>query len=300
MRLWRINLKPEAKTGINAAEFCISRGLVGIGWNVKQAPVSKEDYWALGREWYNDAGWTRAVNAMLHHMQIDDLVWTRNCDGLYYLGRITGDWQYCDTSYKDAGVFNVRPCQWCKAGSVEAVPGKVQNSFRPSATLQQINDVTAAEYSRFLFNKLAGEQVFSVGTLPHSDIFSFLCPDDVEDIVGIYLQIEKGLVFYPSTCKRDTPRYEYLLVNPRTNSRAYVQVKMGSAAICVGDYERLQGEVFLFSTTETYIGTAGRTDVICLRRKEIEKFLFQHRELMPLRIQRWLEYVSYRPTSGLG
>jgi hypothetical protein len=32
VQLWRINLKPDSKQGVDAAAFCIDRNIVGIGW----------------------------------------------------------------------------------------------------------------------------------------------------------------------------------------------------------------------------------------------------------------------------
>ena len=54
--LWRINLKPGSEQGVDAAAFCIERGVVGIGWRVDPAPSDRHDYWARARQRYHAAG----------------------------------------------------------------------------------------------------------------------------------------------------------------------------------------------------------------------------------------------------
>src|ERR1700676_918943 len=100
MKLWRINLKPGShKPGLDVTEFCVERKVVGIGWVVDPAPISKEDYWKRGKERYSGKGkrsWSSAANALLNRMAPGDLIWTRNRKAVYYLGKIPiddGDWR---------------------------------------------------------------------------------------------------------------------------------------------------------------------------------------------------------------
>lgn len=84
MQLWRINLKPDSKLGIEAAEFCVKRGVVGIGWGIGGDPKTKEDYWKAAEPAHTTDykhSWPKAANAILYRMQIGDLVWTRDPKG---------------------------------------------------------------------------------------------------------------------------------------------------------------------------------------------------------------------------
>ncbi len=297
MSLWRIHLKPDSKHNIDVADFCIRNKIVGIGWGIPQRPNTKEEYWRDGEKEYDGASnWKKAVNAMLFRMTpCEDLIWTRNKSGIYFLGQILSNWYYEDSQkHKDADIYNLRKCSWFRVGTMVCVPGKVVNSFRASATVQRVHDDTAEEYSQFLFNRLSKTDLFEVGTSKDRDVFSLLSPDDLEDVVGLYLQVCKDYVLYPSTCKTDTQTYEYVLVSKIDSKLAFVQVKTGHSEIEIKNYESLAewGIVYLFSTSGSYTGKSSHQNIVCLPKKEVEQFLFNQRSMMPERIQKWLKYLE--------
>src|SRR6476661_2411467 len=79
-----------------------------------------------------------------------DLCWTRR-NGVYYLGRIDGAWQYLHGGEAEKfDIHSVRPCNWLRVGLLDAVPGAVERSFGPARTVQAGGDETAEAYSRYL------------------------------------------------------------------------------------------------------------------------------------------------------
>ena len=68
-------------------------------------------------------------------------VWTRDSDGLYWLGRIDGPYLY-DTDGAGVDLVHVRPCRWCDIPVVEsACPAAVVATFgRGGRNFQQIHD----------------------------------------------------------------------------------------------------------------------------------------------------------------
>jgi len=142
-------------------------------------------------------------------MQVNDLCWTRDWDGIYYLGRIASDWIYRGGSeYREADVVNIRECDWKKVGAIDSVPGKVVNSFIPSRTVQVVDDDSVRLYSQYLFNSLSETTYYFLQPVS-TDFFSLISSDDCEDIIGIFLQEEKGYRMIPSSCKADTAAYEF-------------------------------------------------------------------------------------------
>ena len=138
MKIWRINIKTDAIPGVDPHTFCIQNQILGVGWPVNQeAPLDMDTYYNLGEEMYyqnGDNGWWPAINAIQYRMEINDLCWTRDRDGNYYIGRIYGEWEYrSEPEYIEADVVNIRPCKWFETGGVDSVPGKVLNSFRALA-----------------------------------------------------------------------------------------------------------------------------------------------------------------------
>jgi len=123
------------------------------------------------------------------------------------------------------------------------------------------------------------------------DIFDLLDPDDFEDAVGIYLQVEKKLLIYPSTCKPDTKHIEFVLSSLDGNDRFGVQVKSGKAALNHDDYRDDPYKVFLFAANGKIKGQSHElTEAISP--DVIRAFIFDQRKLMPRRIQTWIEYVE--------
>ena len=234
--IWRLNIKPDAAKGVDPRMFCIERNILGIGWPVvspvdADTPRDWDAYYNLGMEQYyneDDKGWWPAVNAIHNRMKIDDLCWTRDWDGNYYLGRIEGDWEYRSTTdYRDADIVNVRPCTWFPTGGVDSVPGKVLNSFRAGRTVQAVDDETVSFYSRLRYNRLSKEAAYDLPGDLKRDLFALIWPEDCEDIVGIYLQEKHGYRLIPSSCKLCTDKTEFILKTAE-GKQAYVQVKQGN------------------------------------------------------------------------
>ncbi|MDX8411884.1 MAG: hypothetical protein R8K46_08485 [Mariprofundaceae bacterium] len=118
--LWRINIKTAAEEGVDPREFCINnKKILGVGWPVDaESGVDWDIYYQLGMEQYyskGNKGWWPAINAIRNNMQNNDLCWTRDWDGVYYLGRILSDWRRIESAryqsepaYKKADVVNIR------------------------------------------------------------------------------------------------------------------------------------------------------------------------------------------------
>ncbi|MHA1360593.1 MAG: hypothetical protein ACTSRC_20925 [Candidatus Helarchaeota archaeon] len=288
MKVWRVHLRPEAD-GIDPVDVCIRQKVVGIGWRVSRKPANKDEYWKLGEKEYGDQGWSRATNAIGWRMKEGDLVWVRDFFGIYYIGKIEGDWQYRDDPENlKADIINVRPCKLYRVGT--NVAGKVVNCFRPSATVQQIHDETAEIFSILVFNKIANENL-PIKHLDYIDIFSLLSDVDLEDIVGLYLQHNYGLLFLPSSRSRQniTISYEYQLIDPKTGNPVFVQVKSGNIVLDPSNYYRFPDIYYLFSPAG-YTSPSIKKHVICIGRDEIEGFLSKARNYLPLNITAWIDF----------
>jgi len=287
MKVWRVHLRPDAED-IDPVDVCIKQEVIGIGWRVSRKPKNRDDYWNLGKKEYGDVGWSRAAKAICWKMSIGDLVWVRDFYGAYYLGKITGEWEYRDNPDNlKADIINVRPCKLYRVGT--NVAGKIVNCFRPSATVQQIHDPTAELFSISVFNKLAGDNI-PFPRVKYVDIFSLLSDVDIEDIVGIYLQKTKNYIFVPSSRSRQnsTIAYEYQLIDPNTGTPIYVQVKSGNVMLDPQDYYKFPDVYYLFSPAG-YVRPSTQKHVICLHREEIEQFLNSAKGILPLNVTSWIE-----------
>jgi len=164
--IWRLNIKTGAADNVDPRLFCIQRQILGVGWPVDvEVGTDWEVYSRAAEEKYSkkgDKGWWPAVNAIKNRMRLNDLCWTRDWNGLYYLGRIKSDWRHEGSDQnRAADVLNVRDCDWKRVGQIDAVPGKVINSYIPSRTVQVVDDQSVEMYSVFLYNSLSSDYRYS-------------------------------------------------------------------------------------------------------------------------------------------
>lgn len=294
MAIWRINLKPGAQSGIDARQHCLNNAVVGIGWQVdfEEDDITYEVYQDKAKQAYGDSSWWPAFNAICHRMKKDDLIWTRDWNGIYYLGQVKGDWFYdCSDNASNADIVNVRKCEWFKIGTVEAVPGKLVNCFIPARTLQQVHDAAVSAFSMITYNEMSGTHRYDIPDIPSSDIFSLLSSEDCEDALALYLQYTYDYMIIPSSRKPDTMAYEFVLVNKKNGRKAVVQVKNGNNTLNADDFGKLDEMVYLFTTKGKYLGKQTE-NIHFIDPATIREFLLQKTQLLPAKIKTWIKFLK--------
>ena len=83
-------------------------------------------------------------------------VWTRDADGLYWLGRVGGPYSY-DAGGESVDLVHVRPCRWLTTPVVEsqAPPAVVATFGRGGRNFQQTHGADVGEQSLRLWNQLS-------------------------------------------------------------------------------------------------------------------------------------------------
>ena len=290
MSIWRIHLKSASKAGVDPRQLCFDKDIVGVGWQIDYdtVPVPWEEYLDIAGDFYGTSSWKKALNAIKTRIQVNDLIWSRDRFGNYYLGRILSDWYY-DTSIEcaHADIVNVRKCKWHKIGTAEDVPGKVVSSFRSTLTVQAIYDDAAYKFSQIAYNDKEGQPLYNIDKISDKNIFSLLSSDDCEDALAIFLQINHDYFIIPSSCKSDTMAYEFVLKHRQTGKSAVAQVKSGNISLNIDNFSNLETDIFLFATSGLYSGSP-RANVITINPVDVQKFLYEHVHLLPDKIKNWL------------
>ncbi len=298
MNIWRINLKPDSAEGVDPRQLCFDNGIVGVGWQIEYEtePVLWETYEKIAREKYcinGSRSWSSALNAIYRDIKQDDLIWTRDKQGIYYIGRIKGDWRY-ETSpdCKKADIVNVRGCEWHKVGTVGDIPGKIVSSFARSRTVQKIRNDSVMRFSKNLYNQITNN-ISEVEKLTGKDVFSLLSPEDCEDALALYLQVEKGYMVVPSTCKKDTLNYEFELKHRQTGKTAVVQVKNSVWDLSTEEFNKIneECEVFLLTTEGNYTGL-NKPNIHFVDREVIKDFLYSNTHLLPKKMKVWIDLTK--------
>lgn len=173
-------------------------------------------------------------------------------------------------------------------GTVEMVPGRVVNSFRASAALQRIKGDVPLKYSEHLYNTITGTQFYPDCAVKKEEILDFLQPEDVEEVVSLYLQLEKAISSTPVQISWVRRPMNLVAVARDGSHKAYPQVKTGKTPLDGNHYNELTAngdKVFLFTVEGEYKNTAGM-DII--DRKALIDFIYGHKRIMPGRIRQWL------------
>ncbi|MFN2466911.1 MAG: hypothetical protein ABR521_02090, partial [Gaiellaceae bacterium] len=250
----------HAATGANDRDatfaYMLDNELVAVGWGSERLG-SAPDWPTYEREAAAKYGKVSSAARAMHDALDGALVWMRDPQGTYYLARIEGDWRYlADAAAADVDLFNARPATIRPVGVESRVPGKVANSFIRGQAFRHIWDEAARRYTQSLWEELAGEPP-SFRPSYAAVLRSLLGPQELEDLVAVYLQREQDYLVLPASRRPDTPAYEYVLRHP-DGHEAVVQVKTGESAVPVGadalPVDHID-RVYVFSPNDRYTGT---------------------------------------------
>jgi hypothetical protein len=307
MRVYRLHIRPDA--GVNSFEYCLKQQVLGVGWQVHVKPRDRltwDKYEEAASKRYSDSGELSRVRYLHDNVKPNDLIWTRDTAGKYYLARVRAArgksradsaWEYLDTPLgREADIANVVRCQILPLPQVDDVTGKIVACFRPSRTIQSISDETTVLYSQLLWNQLSGTEKYKLPHMDWWDIFSFLDAENTEDLIFIYLQCQ-GWIVVPNSRKLDTMAYEFIAIHKKTRERAIVQVKTGQTRLATDTWGDYKEKVFLFQAHGHYIGTP-TANVVQIAPKTIERFMTSQIEIMPNSISRWIEFAAKMNLSG--
>ena len=290
--LYRIKLIRWDNDGKEACRaYCLKHNILACGWPAKTECTSLQEYQAQVKNMFhkkdepktddkpydNQNSWTTAVKAIAE-MQPGSLCWTQGKDGKYYLGKICDNNIYFkEPNYPQIGIY--RKCQW-QAFELDDVPGKVISCLIGGKTLQRIHEPDIARYSENLYNGTKQSKI---------NFFPLLHWDDLEDLLGLYLQKEKGYFVFPSTNKSGTACYEYMLVN-KNGKKAIIQCKTGHSKIddpssLIRDRQNMD----IYITTETDDKITGK-NVHFISKEQLKEFAERNPRILPDRIKKFLEY----------
>lgn len=293
MAVYRIHIRPKGGLANPKVSFkyCLEKKVLGLGWPVETDNISITwaEFLELAKDRYSQKSLTR-VKYLKNNLKENDLIWTRDTNGEYYLAKSNSSWEYFSSSDAlDADILNVVRCNILKVPSIDDVPGKVIACFRPTRAIQSIKDKTTTNYSKYLWNKLSETEAYTDIDHEFTNVFSFLDADETEDIIFIYLQTQ-GWIVIPNSRKADTMSYEFFLINRETKAKAIVQVKTGHTSLDPEEkkWTDRTEEVFLFQSNGKYENKSSGK-IQCISPTLIEDFMRNNKSLLPASILHWLE-----------
>lgn len=287
---------------------CLKDDIYCIGWAVNHKPIDINEYKLEinSKDDAEKAGFARAF-AKMNEVKEGDFIWSRNTKtGMFYLGKV------CSKNAKVQSFYEISPNEWClalycqwKPFELDYVPGIVVNAF-PRGTIKcssTSNSLALIKYFESLYdNKLENCK------LPKNKIYDFLCPEDQEDLLGLYLQKKEHYLIYPSSNKSGTAAYEYVLVKDELGKvvQAVVQCKMGEADIFLDSFEdydeyriycvTCRGDVYYDEHRQKIYHNSEKSNIKKFKmgnwaEDELMQWAFasENKRFLPKRIQRYLD-----------
>ena len=293
--LWRVKMRSSLPRVDHRAALrrCRDKGIVGLGWYLdgERSSGNADRIVTAIRTSPLDGYGPRAANVVRMiacDAQEGDVVWTRDLDGRYWVGRITGPFRYGGSKAAwSHDLHQTRPVAWAPRTLDELeTPGDVIRAFTGiGQSICRIPSDTARRISIPILERLSGRAPEPI-ELTHAEVLEqLLSAEDVEDLIYVWMQVEGNYVALPRTRKRDTPGHEYPMRHRVTGRRGIVQVKTGSARV---DLDALRGagggnsDLFAYATSGGYDGD--RAGVTVLDTDRLVRFMRDQPQLTPARV----------------
>jgi hypothetical protein len=157
--VYRAPMRPRDRdlpAGIGA-DHGVEHGLVGTGDALDPRPATLDD--AVDSAAAIRGGKAARMLRRFAELPEDAFVWTRDSDGMYFLGRIAGPWRYDDSPpAREVGIHHVRPAHWLdRPFGDDEVPAAVAATFaRGGRNLQRIGDEHAERRTAELWEREGG------------------------------------------------------------------------------------------------------------------------------------------------
>jgi hypothetical protein len=295
MSLFRMHIRPNggASRSKQSFEYCLSAGLLGVGWRANEIDelLDWDDYVSKFKENYLRK-LPNNVSYIKKNVKEDDLIWTRDTSGKYYIAKVVSGWEYlAPKKALVVDIVNTVKCRFVAVVDIDQVPGKVIANFRASRTIQRVANPDIEHYTKSLWNKLSRTSYFELEDHDkETSFFDYLNDEDIEDIIFVKLQME-GWIVVPGSRKKDTMKYEFYLINRTSGERAIVQAKSGKTRLNPSKWEQWKERVFLFQSSGLY-ECLGSQKVICLEPDAIKAFVTENLKLLPAHLGYWVEYTN--------
>ena len=292
----RVHLNTDCVDRKALVEFCLCQTdhqYVAIGWSYIYGGNQIQDY----RSYYeavkkNVKRLNPALN-IFREAKKDDLFWTRDLDGVYWICRAKGEAEPYYDAVQDIGA---RIAVEAYAVGIE-VPGQIKASFnRPRGGItERIDDKIIVEYSKHIYNIKAGKNVLDVQKF-QSNILDNLPDFELEELVISYIQLKENYYVLSNSIanKSTTIKIECEFISRDVNDirKAVVQVKGGKASIDAMDYaEYVKNKyvVYLYAPKIENLKKSGCTEI---SRGELETFYKDFKALLPESITCWEDLFS--------
>lgn len=273
-------------------EDCFKYHLFAIGWPVEGCVRSIEEYKdAAEKKYCNGKELSGNINSSYKRMKdikIGDYIWTQKNARTYCLGKVSSDIIFENKYINRFGLTRKCEKEWLDI-DFNDVPGIVASYFAgPGQVLVSCNSINECEdmkkYCEWLYN---GKE----GKLKISDYTHLLHYDDLEDLLGLYLQYgcykNTKYFIHPSTNKLSTKSIEYEL-RDESGEKVGIQCKIGNSFVTSDNLKEFTNKGYkIFVTTRSNSPCLGE-NIINIPIEILWEWAKLHQKILPERIQNYI------------
>ena len=297
----RINLKTSTNQREKLIDFCLNgknifsddekaqgkAQFLAIGWSCVDIESGQySDFYNAVKVYVHSQH--KKINPALNvfsYADVNDLFWTRDMNGVYWICRVTEPAKAY--SNKDLDIGAVLPIEAYKFGL--EVPGQIKASFNRArgGIVQRLQYPAIIEYSKFVFNKLGGEDYYDINLNIANNVIENLPDFELEELVISYLQIVKGYYLLSNSIanKSTTIKIECQLISRDVNNvkKAVVQVKGPKAnELNASEFKAFEEEgyyIYLYAPGVKKLEEM--KNVIQITTEELQEFYREYKAILP-------------------
>lgn len=290
----RIHLKTSCSYRARLIHFCLGnprQQYLAIGWSfLSSGDGDYQSYFDAVCRYQKDHGHKKnPTHTIFAQAQENDLFWTRDLSGCYWICRAQGPARsFLDQELDIGAVLPVEAHQY----GLE-VPGQIKAAFNHprGSTAQRIRDKVILEWSKAAFNACAGRAIYQV-TPTAGSLLDNLPEFELEELVISYIQVQYNYYLLSNSIASHSTTVaiecEFRTRDPRCPGRAVVQVKGGrDRVLTASDYQDfLDGgyRVFLYAPHYNKDRTG---DIIYIARQDLMDFYQNYKQILPTSITQW-------------
>lgn len=294
----RINLKTACEDRKKLLDFCLNnpeKQYLAIGWSyvydIQQEIKNYEQYYNAVKS--NVPRINHVLNSF-YDAKENDLYWTRDLQGFYWICRVkSGPIPYHDEP-KDIGAL--LPVEAYKYGL--EVPGQIKASFnRPrGGTAEDLYDQLIVEFSKKAYNDASETSTYELRAISSENWLNNLPDFELEELVIAYIQIKHNYyVLSNSIANKSTTlaiECEFMSRYPGSHECAVVQVKGPKCNLNADDYIDFLDKgykVFLYANN---VRNDNKYDnVVAISYNQLLQFYDEYESNLPHSITKWKEIL---------
>lgn len=243
------------KKTVMSSEYFIKNNCVSCGWGapalenqeyVNDITSYKEKWEEMYRKENRKWGY-QGIHQLFEKVQKGDFLWTRVA-GEYYVAQVTDKPEklffldFSDTAKKYDCVVQLRNIFWKRIGTEEKVPGSISTySSNRNAIVRVDSGEKIKVTSIYSDSVLNNTKITKISD--RNMILRFIGPSGFEDVIALWMYDKFNYVVIPSTNKKNTQKYEFVLIDGTRNDndyisskRIYLQAKNGDNNLHLKDY----------------------------------------------------------------